>query len=406
MNATIFEAYLQKQYQKAGAVTYGEKLAVIDQLIEATKQGQVPISPDQRIKLNPNNPTVQAIREGRPVSLQGETLQPVSQRVADKKEADTQAKKKGVLGLVILLIPLLLLGAFLLVPKADETPQVAVVVTTDPASAPATATYPIPPHPPTTIPTRTPAPTFTPVSIDADTYEIQVSDSDPLANYINPIALDFAGREWRVQTAKLQAEWEPEGVEWWPGTHVRRILAIPYEPELVNQIFNNLKQPITIRLRNGVALQYEIDDVRRVGVYAIEQLLATDPSIALILYGQTGDERWLVTGRPLQEAIRPTTHLETTTTLVTVQQCEAEAFSLTCIVTLPAKQQALLESLTLTDQAWLEQADYTPIRQTTILSEADGVLTLQIRGVVRTEETAVLTAVVENTPLIQPIYQE
>lgn len=59
----IFRPYLARKFQQANAVTYGEKIAIIDKLIVDIKQGVFPISPDQIVRLNPNSPPRDGVAE-------------------------------------------------------------------------------------------------------------------------------------------------------------------------------------------------------------------------------------------------------------------------------------------------------------------------------------------------------
>ena len=406
MNRTreVFQPYLERRFQQAGAITYGEKLQVIEQLIFETKEGQVPVSADQVIRLNRENPAVVAVREGQNISLDGraETNTTISPKA--------KAKRNALYALLLLsLLPLLGgLWWFASTGEAEVTTETATL--TAEASAillgsvitPTVTADPTDPPQPTAIPTMTPLPTFTPVPIDPETFEVDVTNERPLSANNNPIALQFLGQEYRVTTAPLTAAWEPDGIEWWPGTHVRRVLAMPYQEAMLGEIFQSLGDPILIRLRTGQAVAYTLEDIQRVHALEIQHLTASTPSLALILYGEESDQRWLITGQAVQEATIPTNQTDLITTkldFLTIYSCTHTGHTVSCEI--EVTEPTYLNQLTLTDQAWLDALDQLPVggRQPTSTHTA------QLSGTVRGTDTAVIVWRVDDqlaVHLLQP----
>ena len=386
-----FQRYYEQQKQQAGAVTYGEELDLVKRLQEETKQGIVPISATQRIRGDPNHPAVQAIREGKVVSLEGAP--------PAKTAARPKAKRNALLAMGLLTIPLLLLVAWLIVSGQEETAVVegvAITVTPLPTQTITTVAAVVEP---TMQPTDTPQPTYTPVPIDVQQFDIVPEEPETLANTNNPIALSFAGREMRVTEATLAAAWEPVGVEWWPGTHVRRVIALPYEKALVDAAFGLIGQPITLRLRTGTLVQYELQEIQRRHAFEIEHLTSRSPSLALIFYGEEGtDERWLLIGEAIQQGIAQTaTPIEVGEIPdLEIQSCELSGSQLRCTI---RSSRVAISQLHLTDMAWASAWEQTP--PTVVLSEAqmEGTTIAQLSGVVQSAETAVIMTAETVQPL-------
>ncbi len=285
----IFEPYLKSRYQQAEAVTYGDKLAVIETLIEETKQGRLPISPAQVIKLRPDNVVVQSLREGKNIALDGEAPQPAN-------EPQAKRKRNALLALLLLsLLPLMALAWWLAARQEAQVAAAAVQFVSVTREKPA--------EPPTTtaVPTLAPLPTATPfptATVDPSAYEIESEIGEQPVFDRTPIALFIAGQELRVETATYQAEWRPQGVEWWPATHVRKVVALPYSEALINDIL--ARPEVTVQLRSGAVVHYRLEEASRLGVFQIELMRSVEPSLALIFYEEESDERWVLTGPAVQ----------------------------------------------------------------------------------------------------------
>lgn len=382
----IFSPYLEKEFRNRSAVTYGEKLAVIEALIEETKNGKLPISADQVIRLPAGNPAVRAVREGRSISLDGSDT-------SGRSAADTQRKRSLVYaGLLFSLFPIFFLVWWLAARGGEEPVAVAEVVTLEATVEPtATATdTPQVPETPTPIPTatHTPQPTAT---VDVNEYEIVITPEAPEYSNI-PIAMTFGGRELRISSAAYQAEWNPSGVEWWPGTHVRKVIALPYEEALMQSVFEDLDQTVTLRLRNGAVIQYQLNDLRRMNEFQIEIMTSQEPSIAIIMHGEEeSTDRWVILGAAVQEKIEE--GLDNVVfdqiDFITVDECTGAGMEMLCTISYAPADQGLVDGIALTDMEWAGVAGRPPTK--VISSEClDEMCVAQISGIVRSQDSAIL----------------
>lgn len=403
----IFRPYLTRKFAQSNAVTYGEKLAVIERLIADVKQGVIPVSSDQVVRLNSDSPPVLALRNGQSISLDGRVL-----ASGTALEVSARKKRRNLLLALLLLSVLPMLGFAWWVagrtsvaegqPVALEAGLISAEILT--STLPATA---LPTIVPTALPqpviiTQSPSvsPTFTPVPIELESYEVTVSDKQPLAINQNPIALSFTGRDFRVHPASLAAVWQPSGVEWWPNTHVRKVFAVPFEQALLENSFAQIDSPLHVRLRTGQIITYRLDNVQRISKLAVEHMLSTEPSVAIVLYDEPNgnNARWLITGiaeqfgAPNLNPLQPTVdRLED----VTVNDCQQDGPSITCSIT--ASDQLPLSQLQLTDSSWLDTLSNVPptdiISSTTVMSQT---VTAWLTGVVRPSGQPVLAMITEK----------
>ena len=419
----IFQPYLERRYKQERAMTFGQKQAVITRLKEETKQGKIPIGGDQVIKLNPDSTAVKAIREGKQISLTGKGKRGMTAGSAAGKEGQDAARKRALIAVpLLILIPLILCAVWWFLPASALTEEeisgtavaMGTVTVTQTISPTMTPTVISPQATATAPPTMTPIPTFTPVPIVAEeAYVVQVDADNPVGNYINPVSLLFAGTQYQVTTAELAPEWQPEGVEWWPGTDIRRVFAVPYQESVLAEAFAHLGETITVRLRTGAAISYRLEDIEQIHELQIEMLTSDSPSIALVLYGvEESSERWFITGSAVQTgggAAAPRAAERTSQQLARVHSCQLSGQTMTCTMQLTAEH--YLTDLRLTDSEWVEVADHLPAAEVTRLDEN---LTVQIAGSVRSPETAVLLwrkggeTVEQQIPLekIQPNHSE
>ncbi|MEM7800526.1 MAG: hypothetical protein AAF633_15125 [Chloroflexota bacterium] len=375
----IFSPYLEKEFNKRKAVTYGEKLAVIEEIIGETKNGKLPISPEQVIRLSADNPAVRAVREGRAISLDGE-----AGRVSGAEEA--RARRRSLMGAAALfsLFPIFFLVWWW---SASGEPEVVVE---RPTTTPTITMTPIAPNTPTAIPTmtNTPEPTAT---VDPSEFAIVITPDPPEYSNI-PIAMTFAGRDLRIQSATYQAEWQPSGVEWWPGTHVRRVFAMPYEVGLMDSLYEEMQQIVTIRLRNGATLQYQLNDLRRLNEYQIEVMTSQEPSIAIIMHGEEeSTDRWVVIGDAIQEGIVPGMNdvVLSQIDFIEVSRCSGTGMTIRCEISFPEDEKEHLDQIAITDMEWINTGSRPP---TTVISNScmGGQCVAQISGIARSDNSAVL----------------
>ena len=178
------------------------------------------------------------MREGKTIALDGKKKISTTGSGGSSNPANNAARKRALIAApLLILIPLILCAVWWFLPSSElnevDAQATAVALGTITATATITPTMTptviVPVTEVTAVPTMTPFPTFTPVPVEAAAYEVDVTEDNPLANYINPVSLLFAGVEYQVKTAELNPEWAPDGVEWWPGTDVRRVFALPYQ---------------------------------------------------------------------------------------------------------------------------------------------------------------------------------
>ena len=409
----LFQPYLTHQFGNVGAVTYGEKLKVITQLRQDVFDGKVPIQPDQVIRLKRENPAVQAVREGRAVSLDG----------VDSTETPSNTRWQGIIGLVILLsLPLCGFGGWWLMQRG-ETPSTSVVaaVPTRELAKPTDVPTETPTPEPTATqpPTPTPFPTVTPIEQPRQT-QIEFArreNPEPIADNA-PVALEVAGDVFAVQTATLQDRWQPqnEAIEWWPETHIQRLFAMPHDDDLLQKLFSGAHPYATVRLRSGEQIVYEVNDLQQVNRLQTEVLSAREPGITIVLYTQdTNPNRWVIRGRAVQTAatqftsfsgMPQSTNDDLNITWIegashTVDEYRVEVRDCVFSAENDTTQQQILcwvainsaemsDDLQIADANWLDALDWLPpteIVAQTSLTETNTTL-VQLVGVVRTSETA------------------
>ena len=109
---TMFEKYLAYRYQRAGAVTPGQKLEVVRAVLEDAQGGKVPIDERNMVTLDTSDLNVQAVLRGESVSM-GAGVAPKRRKGGACGQTDTRKKvliMAGIFLATILLIALLLGG--------------------------------------------------------------------------------------------------------------------------------------------------------------------------------------------------------------------------------------------------------------------------------------------------------
>jgi hypothetical protein len=90
-------------------------------------------------------------------------------------------------------------------------------------------------------------------------------------------------------------EWKPAGGEWLEGTELRRVVALPWnrQTEAVVQTFQT-GDVVEITLSNDATVRYRVTAIERVPVDQVRVYTDIRPSLAVILYREDSDERWVV----------------------------------------------------------------------------------------------------------------
>ena len=314
-----FNRYLSSRFAQEDAITPGQKLEVIRHLREEThEQGRVPL-PGGPVRVDINNEAVQAALNGRAVSVGGQTVKAKSSSATSAEGlAEISPVKKAAILVGIVLIPLLLFVLFLFARgNGQEDVLEQTVVSVEATSAVMIASLEnvatVASTPTDLPPTETPMPTMQPtlpapeIIIVTPTRfpALQINERGSVAGEGNdPASLEVAGFAYILTTGSISnGLWEPRGAEWLQGTNLRRVVAVPYDMELLQALFSmSAKEPIRLRLRSGEIVEYELAEVARVGQTEIEVLSAPYPSIAIILHSEEEtDTRWVVIGKAIQE---------------------------------------------------------------------------------------------------------
>jgi hypothetical protein len=93
----------------------------------------------------------------------------------------------------------------------------------------------------------------------------------------------------------IEGRWEPETSEWLDGSELRRIVALPWTRQL-EAVVQSLVPGDTMELQmsNGDILTYLVEETNRVNRDDVSILSSNQPSLALVLYEQDAETRWVV----------------------------------------------------------------------------------------------------------------
>ena len=310
----MFRSYLQQRFTQADAMTPGQKLEVIEQLRKEAR-GDVAGHPNAlrmpkegggTILLPTHHDLVQAALEGRRVSMGGTTIeaQQGATSLSERMEALPTPAKLGVLA-AIFILPLLFVCGLMNLVGGDEEPAVAALEATPTLEPTLTLTVPITPTltlEPTIAVTQVvtvtaPLPSPTPYAIALGTLggEAGASGNDPAS-------IEVAGYTWVLAAGSVaNGQWLPVGAEWLAGTQLRRVVAVPYEPDVAASM-SELRggEVIRLRLRSGEIAKYKVSEVRRQQRQQIEVLAERTPSLVLLLHSEPSAERWVVQAEAVQ----------------------------------------------------------------------------------------------------------
>lgn len=116
-----------------------------------------------------------------------------------------------------------------------------------------------------------------------------------------PTAVDLPGG-WNFSLQKstfVGGQWKPAASEWLEGTELRRIVAIPWNPQ-TEAVVRTFKPGDTIwlTLSNADRFSYTVTQVERVSITDTQILSDRSPSLVIILYQENAKERWVVFCKP------------------------------------------------------------------------------------------------------------
>lgn len=294
MDKAIFERYLEFRFQKASALTPGQKLDVVRQLLAEAHQGRVPSGERTVVSLPVEHPAVAAVLRGEEVSLGATAIR--SQDWKDYTSWPVGLRMAVLVGIVavFVLLAMAMNGRGRASAAATETPYYSP---TPDWYATMTALAPVP-ETPTPLPPP-PPPTATPVFL--------VGVGGPAENSRDPASIEIAGRLFMVSAGEVgdDGKWAPEGPQWLRGTEVRRVFAIPYESLADAQVQPG--DPIYVRTRGGDVITYLVRDVVRLMANQIESFVSLRPSLVVALPMTGGDvqaaERVMLFGEVKEEEV-------------------------------------------------------------------------------------------------------
>lgn len=285
----VFQDYLQERFEQAGAVTPGQKKAVVEQVISDAHRGQVPIDENSVVTLDINDPSVQAVLRGESVSVGRGT--PVRRKAKTGKGGLSDTQRKVAILAAVFLIPTLLTIVFLFFrargraratvkaeaatvePTADLGTLLAMTQTAiaeDDSKAEATL-------PPLLEPSPTP-----------DDVLYAPVEGDAAQGLTNPASIELGGRLFILQEGNVDKKtglWNPQQPEWLQGTELRKVFALPR-----SYLENAGIAPGThalVRLRNGEIMDFEITTILRIPMNQIEVLSSNRPSLVILTIDET-----------------------------------------------------------------------------------------------------------------------
>lgn len=265
----IFQAYLNKRFQIAGAVTPEQRMEVIECILqECRESGIVPIDINQVARLNVQDPVVQAVLRGEEVVLSGRRIGPEKplnkiRSLTDLRDASPKVKIAVLFligGLPILLGIILLISSF----AAPGTPP-------EPQSTPTPSN--LAQQEPTLV---NPDSAFVENSINQNYMDIPVSMEIGQAHML--ISSSTFSRNSGISSSPF---WKPGRAEWMSGSRIRKVLAVPAEMLPNDSLAVN--QAVTLRYKNGHAVLYIISNVLQVTLDQIEVLQGNSPSLLIVL---------------------------------------------------------------------------------------------------------------------------
>jgi hypothetical protein len=90
--------------------------------------------------------------------------------------------------------------------------------------------------------------------------------------------------------------WTPQGgSEWLNGTELRRVVALPWNPQLeaVSQTFKT-GDPVRLLMNNNDIINYRIDKVEKVTRDQVDVLEGNTPALIVILYRNDSNDRVVI----------------------------------------------------------------------------------------------------------------
>lgn len=282
-----FTRYYETRVARASAMTPVQHMAVLDEMErELYEEGRIPLL-NGPVKASVTHPVAKAALEGRTVVMGGKQVTtPQARGIVPRLQAQPVWVR-----LLLLVSPILIFVVVCAVMVFVRGQAEATVVATE------TPTITVATGPVTPTATLSPEPTATPYALALTT-----GDAAPSAN--DPASIEIGGFSYVLGVGEVEnGEWVPQAAEWLADTHLHRVIAVPWEPNLANAV-NGLRPGmlLTVRLRSGELAKYKIAQVSRVQRPQIELLAGRTPGLSVVLYGEPNDQRTVIIATALQEA--------------------------------------------------------------------------------------------------------
>ena len=250
----VFDEYLSYRFDRAGALTPGKKIALLEQLMAEADQGRVPVGHNKVVSLPLESKSVQAVLAGETISLgqtrvQGALDTSRTAQMLNRMQTLSISQRIGLMAAIfVVLFGLVFLIGSLVSHKPSEI-----------------------------VPT--------PTLIATPEIEVILSDSSPSRKPNDPASIEIGLTSFVLGRSHIRnGVWEPVQAEWLEGTEVRRVLAIPRD---------DLEKPLQrgdvlrVRTRSGVIVPYRVAEITTIQRTQIEALFSLEPSLAIILYDET-----------------------------------------------------------------------------------------------------------------------
>lgn len=133
-------------------------------------------------------------------------------------------------------------------------------------------------------------------------YKVGYISPRPLPEYLPyPTGILLPGG-WSFPLQKstfVEGQWKPTTSEWLEGTELRRVVALPWNPQ-TEAVINSFKpgDKVQLDLSNNDTVEYTVTRVERVTQSDTNILSDRSPSLVIILYKEKSAERWVVFCKP------------------------------------------------------------------------------------------------------------
>lgn len=289
-NTTTFDSYLEFRIDRSQALTPGKKLELVNQLLTEARQGRVPVGRDKVAHLPVDNPSVQAVLAGEPVSMGKSRVEArpsgmgsVTSALGQVQDLSTGARLGLMIGVMLVFGLIGFLGIRFLGGASSA---------------------------PTVDPTETAAQAASQSQPDSTPFGgVVLNDTDPADKPSDPASIQIGATSFVLGRGDVDdGAWEPTQAEWLEDTQVRRVIAIP-EEMLEDPI--RLDDVLRVRIRSGISIPYRVVEITEVQRTQIEVLSSLEPSLVVILFDETAaSSRQVVIARLDQQemGVSPESH--------------------------------------------------------------------------------------------------